>query len=343
MLRFLYVSAQIALRALNRNRLRTVLTMLGVIIGVAAVIAMVAVGGGAREQVVAQIRSLGSNLLIVTPGNVTSGGVRMGSGAASTLTDDDAAAIATEIPGVQTTAPNMRGTAQLIAGGMNWATAVFGIDSGWFEARDWEVDYGRMFEPEEVARGAQVAIIGQTVARNLYGGRISLAVGVTAMLLAMTVGTFIGLFSGFIPSLDGPLMRFTDMMFALPQLPLLLVIIMLFRDTLRGLFGPEVGIFLLVVFVIGILGWMPTARIVRGSVLSIKRKEFVEAAEHRPLAELVEAQFVEFAVHVGFLSSSLSEGSGGSSGGAGNEGGFEEFAAFHRLVWTLQLVWASRQ
>ena len=117
-----------------------------------------------------------------------------------------------------------------------------------------------------------------SLARNLYGGRISLAVGFTAMLLAMTVGTLIGLLSGFIPSLDGPLMRFTDMMFALPQLPLLLVIIMLFRDSLRALFGPEVGIFILVVFVIGILGWMPTARIVRGSVLSIKQKEFVEAA-----------------------------------------------------------------
>ena len=117
-----------------------------------------------------------------------------------------------------------------------------------------------------------------SLARNLYGGRISLAVGFTAMLLAMTVGTLIGLLSGFIPSLDGPLMRFTYMMFALPQLPLLLVIIMLFRDSLRALFGPEVGIFILVVFVIGILGWMPTARIVRGSVLSIKQKEFVEAA-----------------------------------------------------------------
>ncbi len=117
-----------------------------------------------------------------------------------------------------------------------------------------------------------------TLARNLYGGRISLAVGFTAMLIAMTVGTLIGLLSGFIPSLDGPLMRFTDMMFALPQLPLLLVIIMLFRDTLRSIFGPEMGIFLLVVFVIGILGWMPTARIVRGSVLSIKQKEFIEAA-----------------------------------------------------------------
>jgi putative ABC transport system permease protein len=144
--------------------------MLGIVIGVAAVIAMMAVGGGAREQVVAQIRSLGSNLLVIMPGNVTAGGVRMGSGAASTLTDDDAVAIAAEVGSVQVTAPNMRGSAQIIAGGMNWATSVLGIDLGWFEARDWDVEYGRPFEPEEIARGAQVAIIGQTVARNLYGG-----------------------------------------------------------------------------------------------------------------------------------------------------------------------------
>ena len=159
-----------ALDALRLHKLRSALTMLGIIIGVAAVIAMVAVGGGAREQVIAQIRSLGSNLLVVTPGNVTAGGVRMGSGAASTLTDDDSIAIMNEVGGVQVTAPNMRGTAQLVAGGMNWATSVFGIDNGWFEARDWDVDHGRMFEPEEITRGAQVILIGQTVARNLYGG-----------------------------------------------------------------------------------------------------------------------------------------------------------------------------
>ncbi|MES1155896.1 MAG: ABC transporter permease, partial [Pseudorhodoplanes sp.] len=159
-----------ALDALRLHKLRSALTMLGIIIGVAAVIAMVAVGGGAREQVVAQIRSLGANLLIVTPGNITQGGVRLGSGAASTLTDDDSAAIMKEVPGVQVTAPYMRGNAQLIASGMNWATGVFGIDLGWFEAREWDVDNGRPFEPEEISRGAQVALIGQTVARTLYGG-----------------------------------------------------------------------------------------------------------------------------------------------------------------------------
>ena len=159
-----------ALDALRLNKLRSALTMLGIVIGVAAVIAMVAVGGGAREQVVAQIRSLGSNLLVVTPGNITAGGVRMGAGAASTLTDDDAAIIATEIPSVLAVAPNMRGSAQLIASGMNWATSVLGVDHGWFEAREWDVAHGRAFEPEEIARGAQVALIGQTVALNLYGG-----------------------------------------------------------------------------------------------------------------------------------------------------------------------------
>ncbi len=117
-----------------------------------------------------------------------------------------------------------------------------------------------------------------TLARNLFGGRISLAVGVFAMFVSITFGTLVGVLSGFFRRLDNPLMRFTDLMLALPSLPLLLVIIMLFRDSLKALLGPELGIFLLVVLVIGILGWMPTARVVRGSVLSIKEKEFVEAA-----------------------------------------------------------------
>ncbi len=116
------------------------------------------------------------------------------------------------------------------------------------------------------------------LARNMHGGRISIAVGISSMLIAMTVGSLIGSLSGYYPILDGPLMRFTDMMLALPILPLLLVIILLFRDTLRTAFGPETGIFLLIVFVIGILGWMATSRVVRGAVLSIKEKEFVEAA-----------------------------------------------------------------
>ena len=118
-----------------------------------------------------------------------------------------------------------------------------------------------------------------TFAQVLAGGRVSLAVGITAMLLSLIVGTAIGVVAGFFKKLDGPLMRLTDLFLALPLLPLLLVIIMLFRDTLRSMFGPETGIFLLIVFVIGITSWMQTARIVRGDVLAIKEREFVIAAQ----------------------------------------------------------------
>jgi peptide/nickel transport system permease protein len=116
------------------------------------------------------------------------------------------------------------------------------------------------------------------LARVLYGGRISLAVGFTAMVIAIFVGTAVGLIAGYIRRLDSLLMRFTDMMLTLPQIPLLLVAMSLFRDPLRQSFGLEMGAFIMVVTIIGILGWMPTARMVRGSVLSLKNKEFVEAA-----------------------------------------------------------------
>ena len=117
-----------------------------------------------------------------------------------------------------------------------------------------------------------------TLAQMLAGGQVSLAVGFLAMLIALLLGTMIGILAGFIKSLDGPLMRLTDLFLALPILPLLLVIILLFRDTLRTLYGPEAGIFLLIVFVIGITSWMHTARIVRSDVLGIKEREFVTAA-----------------------------------------------------------------
>ena len=116
------------------------------------------------------------------------------------------------------------------------------------------------------------------MARSMFGGRISIAVGITAMLIAIFVGAALGGLAGFFDKLDGPLMRITDMFLALPLLPLLLVIILLFRDTLRSAFGPEMGIFLLVVFVIGILNWMATARVVRGQTLSVKEEEFITAA-----------------------------------------------------------------
>ena len=116
------------------------------------------------------------------------------------------------------------------------------------------------------------------LAQMLSGGRIALAVGFAAMLLSLGVGTAIGVVAGYYKRLDGPLMRLTDLFLALPLLPLLLVIIMLFRDTLRAAFGPERGIFFLIVLGIGITSWMQTARIVRGETLAIKEREFVLAA-----------------------------------------------------------------
>ena len=117
-----------------------------------------------------------------------------------------------------------------------------------------------------------------TLARTIWGGRVSLSIGLTAMAIAMSLGTLIGILAGYFRVLDGPLMRLTDMFLSLPTLPLLLVITLLFREPLRKVFGPEIGIFVLIVVVIGLLGWMPTARLVRGEVLSMKEREFVVAA-----------------------------------------------------------------
>ena len=116
------------------------------------------------------------------------------------------------------------------------------------------------------------------LARAMLGGRISIAVGVTSMLLAITLGMTIGAMAGFFAKLDGPLMRLTDLFLSMPVLPLLLVIVYLFRDALRAVFGPELGIFLMIVGVIGILQWMPVARVVRASFLSLKEQEFVVGA-----------------------------------------------------------------
>jgi putative ABC transport system permease protein len=158
-----------ALSAIVANALRSLLTMLGIVIGVAAVIAMVAIGSGARNLVDRQIRSLGANLALVTPGNVTQGGARLGAGAASSLTDEDAQAIRDEIEGVTAAAPIIRGNAQVVVGANNWNTNVFAVDLDWFDAREWEVEDGRGFDPEEVRRGDIVVLLGRTVARNLFG------------------------------------------------------------------------------------------------------------------------------------------------------------------------------
>ena len=157
-----------AMGALRQHKLRSSLTALGIIIGTSATIAMMAVGAGAREQVAAQVRSLGSNLLIVVSGNINQSGVRLGAGATPTLTDEDAAAIAREVPSVQVTSSLVRGNIQVVADAANWATSVFTVDVGYLEVRDWELESGRSFEPEEATRGSQVALLGQTVSRQLF-------------------------------------------------------------------------------------------------------------------------------------------------------------------------------
>ncbi|MDP3166066.1 MAG: ABC transporter permease [Hydrogenophaga sp.] len=158
-----------AWRALASNALRSMLTMLGIIIGVAAVITMIAIGAGATERVQEQMKGLGSNIMLVIPGGVTAGGVRQGAQTLQGLTEDDALAIALEVPEVQVAAPTSRTSAQLVAGNTNWASTVFGTTNGYLEARDWPLASGRQFEASEIQGSAKVAIIGQTVARELFG------------------------------------------------------------------------------------------------------------------------------------------------------------------------------
>jgi len=158
-----------AWRALASNALRSILTMLGIIIGVAAVITMIAVGAGATARVQDQMKSLGSNIMLVIPGGVTTGGVRLGAQTAQGLTEDDAQAIALEVPEVQVAAPSSRTSAQVVAGNTNWATSVFGTTNDYLEARDWPLATGRLFEDAELQGSAKVAIVGLTVARELFG------------------------------------------------------------------------------------------------------------------------------------------------------------------------------
>ncbi len=162
-------SVRIAGRALRVNKLRSALTMLGIIIGVAAVIAMVGVGAGAQARVAEQIQSLGSNLIIVLSGSVTSSGIRLGTGSQLTISEDDSAAIAREVPLVQASAPSVRGTAQVVYGNLNWATVIQGVTPDYFEARDWPVTDGRAVNPEDVEGATKIALLGQTTALNLFG------------------------------------------------------------------------------------------------------------------------------------------------------------------------------
>ena len=164
---------RMALSALTTNKMRSLLTMLGVIIGVGSVITMVAIGNGAQARVEETIKSLGSNIMIVIPGSITSSGVRLGGASAQTLTEDDANAIARDVEQVQVAAATVRGAGQVIANGpsgaANWSTSFFGINNDYLEARDWDVMAGRAFEANELSGSAKVALIGMTTLEKLFG------------------------------------------------------------------------------------------------------------------------------------------------------------------------------
>jgi putative ABC transport system permease protein len=158
-----------AWRALRANPMRSLLTMLGIIVGVAAVITMIAIGQGATERVQEHMKVLGANVMLVLPGSVNTGGVRQGAQTSLALTEADAQAIAIEVPEVQVAAPSSRATVQAVYGGTNWSTPVFGATNDYLEARDWPLASGRPFEASELQGAAKVVLIGQTVARELFG------------------------------------------------------------------------------------------------------------------------------------------------------------------------------
>ena len=159
-----------ALTALRANLLRSILTSLGIIIGISSVIAMVAIGAGAESQIKASIESLGSNIMIVLNGSRTTGGARGGTGSNITLTEEDAQALQRDVPSVEVAAPSVQGRFQLIVGNANWSTSVLGIVEEYMVARNWEIAQGRAFNEQEYRSAGKVVLIGSTVAEKLFPG-----------------------------------------------------------------------------------------------------------------------------------------------------------------------------
>ena len=164
------VTIRISLRALRANKMRSALTMLGIVIGVGAVIAMLAIGAGARERVSEEIDSMGSNLLIVFSGSTSSGGARMGAGSEPTITLLDAEAIKRECPAVLDVGPSHSGTAQVVFGNQNWSTVVIGTTPSLLEIREWQIIAGRPMTEQDDRSIAKVCVLGKTVVDNLFGG-----------------------------------------------------------------------------------------------------------------------------------------------------------------------------
>jgi putative ABC transport system permease protein len=177
---------QLALRALWRNKTRAMLTTLGVIIGVGSVIAMLGIGSGAQQRIAAQLASMGTNSLVVRPGSVTRGGVRTGAGGITTLTREDADAIA-ELPDVVAVAPSVRATAQVRYRGTNWGTAIEGVTPDYATVRSWPLAEGEFVTRHQVLGASHVCVLGQTVARELFGLRSPLGESVVIKGLACRV------------------------------------------------------------------------------------------------------------------------------------------------------------
>ncbi|MBI3873337.1 MAG: ABC transporter permease [candidate division Zixibacteria bacterium] len=157
-----------AFRALRRNKMRSFLTMLGIIIGVSAVIAMLAIGQGAKYSVEQQISSLGTNVIVVLPGTQQTGGIRVAAGSATTLTADDALAIQKECPAVALVSPGTRAGGQVIAGSQNWSTGIEGTGADYLEIRKWKVEYGDFYTEQDIKTATKVCVLGKTVADNLF-------------------------------------------------------------------------------------------------------------------------------------------------------------------------------
>ena len=164
-------SLRIAMRALRVNKLRSVLTVLGIVVGVGAVVCMVSVGAGAQAEVSEKIRTLGANLLFVLPGAKNSGGARLESGTQPTLTEEDAASIRRELVDVQVAAPLLSRSMPLVATNRNWVTVVAGINADYLVAREWQIASGRSFTSDEITSGTKVAIVGSVIVEELFNGR----------------------------------------------------------------------------------------------------------------------------------------------------------------------------
>jgi putative ABC transport system permease protein len=162
---------KIAYKAIGKNKMRSSLTMLGIIIGVAAVIAMVGIGAGAKNMVNAQIASLGENLLNIFPGSQSSGGVRVGAGSITTLTEEDATAIKANCPAVQWVSPVVRASAQVVAANQNWATSIQGYSPDFSNIRSWPLSSGIFYTDQDVKGATKVCILGKTVVDNLFPGQ----------------------------------------------------------------------------------------------------------------------------------------------------------------------------